>query len=56
MKSEMKNKRNALIRTEVHELIKQGVDKMDACLQVGEKYFMSETTVRFIYNNYGYYR
>ena len=56
MKSELRERRNAQIRTEVHELIKQGMNTMDACLQVGEKYFMSETTVRFIYNNYGYYR
>ena len=56
MKSELREKRNALIRTEVHELIKQGMNSMDAYHQVGEKYFMSETTVRFICNIYGYYR
>lgn len=56
MKNEMKEKRNALVRTRVHELIKSGVKKMQAYEEVAEQYFLEESTVKRIYNNYGYYR
>ena len=55
MKSQMREKRNALIRTEVHNLIKQGKPRMQAYAEVAENYFLEESTVKRIYNNYGYY-
>ena len=55
MKTEMREKRNALIRTEVHNLIKQGTPTMQAYADVAERFFLEESTVKRIYNNYGYY-
>ena len=56
MKTEMREKRNALIRTEVHNLIKQGTPTMQAYADVAERFFLEESTVKQIYNNYSYYR
>ena len=56
MKSQIREKRNAQIRTEVQSLIRQGKPRMQAYAEVAELYFLEESTVKRIYNNYGYYR
>ena len=51
MKSDLKERRNAAIVKRVNELLGQNRPIMDIYAQVGEEFWLEETTIRLIYNN-----
>ena len=52
MKSDLKQRRNAAICKRVNELLGQGRPIMDIYAQVGEEFWLEETTIRNIFNKY----
>ena len=55
MKSKLKEQRNAAIAKRVYELLGNDCPIMDVYAKVGQEFWLDESTVRKIYNNYGIY-
>lgn len=55
MKSNLKERRNAAIVKRVQELLGSKRPIMDVYSQVGEEFWLEETTIRLIYNKNSHY-
>jgi len=55
MKSDLKERRNAAIYKRVYELLGTGKRVMDVYAQVGEEFWLEETTIRQIFNKNSVY-
>ena len=55
MQSKLKERRNAAIVKRVYELLDDDRPIMDVYAQVGEEFWLEETTIRQIYNKYAIY-
>ena len=55
MKSDLKERRNAAICKRVRELCGTGMPVMNIYAQVGEEFWLEESTIKRIFNKYGHY-
>ena len=55
MQSKLKERRNAAIVKRVQELLGKGRPIMDIYTEVGEEFWLDDTTIRKIYNKYDIY-